>query len=93
MAEARAIGCTGQSTFRGCRVGYELVRDQLIIEIRGGSAAKRPSADEPAQFMISRAGLDDLIDHLKEIRVEAAAAELARPWRINQDHAGERANG
>ncbi len=82
MSEPRLIGCAGQSIFRGCRVGHELVRNHVIIEIHGGSKASRPSADEPAQFMMSLTGLDELIDELRNIREEVARAELAWANRI-----------
>jgi hypothetical protein len=82
----RQIGCAGQSRFRGCRVGHEIIRDHVVLEIRAGSIAGRAIDDEPAQFLISRTGLDDFIDELRSIRAKVAAAELAEPWRNRRRH-------
>jgi hypothetical protein len=91
----RQIGCAGQSRFRGCRVGHEIIRDHVVLEIRAGSIGDRAINDEPAQFLISRTGLDELIDELKSIRAKVAEAELAEPWRNRrrQQHSKEFVHG
>ncbi len=77
MPEPRLIGAAGQSRFRGCRLGHEIVRNLVNLRIHAGSAPGRPAVDEPAQFLLGLSGLDDLLDELRTIRAELADAERA----------------
>jgi hypothetical protein len=68
-ASLHTIGAGG-SQYRGCRVGHEFAFDRVGLRIHAGTAVASDSRDEPVQFTVDVAELDELVRHLSDIRKE-----------------------
>lgn len=62
---------------RGCRIGHELALDTVGMRMHGGASVAAADRDEPIHFLFTLMDLDDMITHLRVIRMELEASVAA----------------